>query len=153
MFDRAITDNEKFADMPMSAKALYFLFGMEADDEGFVSARRVMSYQGATPDDLKILLAKGYCIQFPTGILVITDWHSNNYLDRNRIKKTQYQEERKQLSLTNMQKYVLNGSLTSVEESRVEENRIKGSKDPENTNAEAAMQRARESLLSKKIIH
>jgi hypothetical protein len=129
MFDRAITDNERFADMPMSAKALYFLFGMEADDEGFVSTRRVMSYQGATPDDLKILLAKGYCIQFPTGIVVITDWNANNYLDKNRIKRTQYQEERQQLSLTNMGKYVFNPRLTSVVESRVEENRIEASKE------------------------
>ena len=37
MFDKAIIDTDKFMDLPMSTKALYFLLGMEADDEGFVS--------------------------------------------------------------------------------------------------------------------
>lgn len=123
MFDRSITDNENFANMPMSAKALYFLLGMEADDEGFVSPRKVMGYHGANIDDLNILIAKNYCIRFESGIIVITHWHSNNYLDKSRIKRTQYQDERKLLGLTNMNRYVFNNGLTSVVQSRVEENK------------------------------
>ena len=37
MFDKAIIDTDKFMDLSMSSKSLYFLLGMEADDEGFVS--------------------------------------------------------------------------------------------------------------------
>lgn len=117
MFDRAITETEKFMDMPMSSKGLYFLLGMAADDEGFVSAKSVLRVHGGTDDDLNILIAKGFCIRFPSGILVITDWHDNNYLDKNRIKRTQYQDERKLLSLTNTRKYVFNNGLTSTVES------------------------------------
>ena len=42
MFDKAIIDTDSFMDLPSESKALYFLLGMEADDEGFVSPRRVM---------------------------------------------------------------------------------------------------------------
>ena len=37
-----IIDTEKFMDLPMTAKAIYFLLGMEADDEGFVSSKKVL---------------------------------------------------------------------------------------------------------------
>lgn len=127
MFDRSITDTEKFTDMPMSTKALYFLLGMDADDEGFVSARKILKIHGGTEDDLKILLAKGFCIRFDSGILVITHWKKNNWLDSRRIRKTEYTDERKQL-LTIEGNYVLSNGLASIEESRVVENRIVTSK-------------------------
>lgn len=117
MFDRSVVDNEKFIDMPMSSKGLYFLLGMAADDEGFVSAKSVLRVHGGTDDDLNILLAKGFCIKFPSGIVVVTDWNDNNYLDKNRVKRTQYQEERSMLSLTRLNKYVFNNGLTSTVES------------------------------------
>lgn len=123
MFDRAITETEKFTDMPLSSKGLYFLLGMAADDEGFVSAKQVLRVHGGTDDDLNLLLAKGFCIRFPSGICVITHWKKNNWLDSRRLRRTEYQEERK-LLLTNNGDYVLSNGLASVEESRVEENRI-----------------------------
>jgi len=33
MFDKSIIENDWFMDLSMSSKALYFLLGMEADDE------------------------------------------------------------------------------------------------------------------------
>ena len=33
MFDKSIIENDWFMDLSMAAKALYFLLGMEADDE------------------------------------------------------------------------------------------------------------------------
>ena len=130
MFDRSITDTEKFIDMPMSSKGLYFLLGMAADDEGFVSAKSVLRVQGGTDDDLNILLAKGFCIRFKSGIVVITHWKKNNWLDSRRIRRTEYAEE-KALLLTHEGNYVLSDGLARVEESRVEQNRI-SSKEEEN---------------------
>lgn len=127
MFDRSITDNERFMDMPMSSKALYFLLGMAADDEGFVSAKSVLRVHGGTDDDLNILLAKGYCIKFKSGIVVITDWKKNNWLDTRRLRPTEYIEEKAQL-LTHNDRYVLSTGLARIEENRVEENRIASSK-------------------------
>ncbi len=135
MFDIEIINQDSFLDLPMDAKALYFLLGMEADDEGFVSPKRVMRLYGGTEDSLKVLIAKGYIIPFNSGVIVITDWKRNNYIDKNKLKPTIYQEEKGLLGYDEItQKYVsltkvkpkLNQSLTKVylEENRIEENRI-----------------------------
>ena len=134
MFDIEIINQDSFLDLPMDAKALYFLLGMEADDEGFVSPKRVMRLYGGTEDSLKVLIAKGYIIPFNSGVIVITDWKRNNYIDKNKLKPTIYQEEKGLLGYDEItQKYVsltkvkpkLNQSLTKVylEENRIEENR------------------------------
>lgn len=130
MFDKAIIDTDKFMDLPMSTKALYFLFGMEADDEGFVSPRRVMRVHGGSDDDIRMLAAKGFVIPFESGVIVITDWHENNYLNKTRLKPTRHIKESEQLSLTEGNRYVLNNGLTDVkpEQSRVEENRVEEKK-------------------------
>lgn len=130
MFDRAIIDTDRFMDMSMSTKALYFLLGMEADDEGFVSYKKVMRIHGGNDDDIKVLIAKNFIIKFDSGVVVITDWNSNNYLDKSRIKETEYTVERSQLALTDARKYVFNNGLTPVqpEEYRIEENRIEQKK-------------------------
>lgn len=134
MFDKAIIDTDKFMDLPMSAKALYFLLGMEADDEGFVSYKKVIRIHGGNDDDIKILIVKEFLIEFPTGVVVITDWQKNNYLDKNRVSETEYQNEKSNLSISKG-KYVLahinidvkqklNKCSTSIEQNRIEQNRI-----------------------------
>lgn len=144
MFDKAIIDTDKFADMPMSTKGLYFLLGMEADDRGFVSPRRVMRMHGGSEDDLKILAAKQYILYFESGVIVITDFNKNNYLDINRIKETEFIDELRTLELvdkkyrfstgfpqvnnklvencTQASEQVLNKCSTSIEENSIEEN-------------------------------
>lgn len=97
MFDAEILNQDSFLDLPMEAKALYFLLGMEADDEGFVSPKKVLRLYGGTNDSIKILICKGYLIPFESGVVVITDWKRNNYLDKTRIKETIYQEEKNQI--------------------------------------------------------
>lgn len=124
MFDRAIIDTDRFMDMPLGTKAAYFLLGMEADDEGFVSHKKVMRIHGISEDDIKLMSLKGFVIIFPSGVSVITDWNKNNWLDSRRSKPTEYQVEKKQLSLTDTREYVLSKSLASIEESRVEERSI-----------------------------
>ena len=106
MFDKDLIETDAFMDMPMPTKALYFLLGMEADDEGFVSPTRVMRIYGGNADDLKVLIAKKFVIQFASGVIVITDWKKNNWLDNRRIKKTMYQNEKALLSEKN-EKYLL----------------------------------------------
>lgn len=126
MFDKAIIETDAFLNVSMSAKALYFLLGMECDSEGFVSPNRVLRLYGGEMGDIKNLMDVGLVIRFKSGVLVITDWHQNNYLDKNRIRPTQYQEEKKQLTLTDGLRYELNNRLTLVqpEEKRREEKSI-----------------------------
>ncbi len=128
MFDKAIIDTDKFMDLSMSSKALYFLLGMEADDEGFVSYKKVMRIHGGNEDDIKILQVKEFIIGFASGVVVITDWNKNNYLDKNRIRETEYQKEKSQLLLTESGQYELNIGSTSIEESSIEQSRIGESK-------------------------
>ncbi len=124
MFDRAIVETEKFIDMPMSSKGLYFLLGMAADDEGFVSAKSVLRMHGGTDDDLNILLAKGFCIRCPSGIIIITHWRKNNWLDSRRLRRSEYTEDKKHISLTNGGDYVLSNGLARIEENRIEKKEI-----------------------------
>lgn len=129
MFDRAIIDTDKFMDLPVSGKALYFLLGMEADDEGFVSPRKVLRVHGGTDDDVKVLIAKGFLIPFESGVVVITDWNKNNWLDSRRVRSTEYKREREMLALTEDNTYVLSARLADVKpvERRTEEKRIEES--------------------------
>lgn len=139
MFDLEIINQDSFFDLPMEAKALYFLLGMEADDEGFVSPKKILRLYGGTEDSLKILAIKKFIIPFKTGVIVITDWKRNNYLDKNRIKETIYQKEKQQLEYDETtEKYVLKSEcLTDVkqmlnqnriEEYSIEENRIENNR-------------------------
>lgn len=125
MFDRAIVDTDRFMDLPMSGKAIYFLLGMEADDEGFVSYKKVIRIHGGNEDDVKILTAKGFLIKFDSGVVVITDWNKNNWLDERRTKPTEYQKERRMISITKEKEYVLSTRLAVAkpEESSIEESR------------------------------
>lgn len=129
MFDRAIIDTDRFMDLPMSTKAIYFLLGMEADDEGFVSYKKIIRIHGGNEDDIKILEAKGFLIKFKSGVVVITDWNKNNWLDERRTKPTEYRKEKEMLVLTENKEYVLSTRLavakpeeSSIEEYRREEN-------------------------------
>ncbi len=106
MFDKRITDSDRFTDLPNSSKALYFMAGMNADDRGFFQPRRLQKMSGFTDDDFKVLIAKRYFIPFESGVMVITDWNKNNYLDKNRITETEYVDELKLLKIIN-EKYEL----------------------------------------------
>ena len=133
MFDKRIVESDKFTDLPNSSKALYFMAGMSADDRGFFQPRRLQKTNGFTDDDFKILIAKGYFIPFESGVMVITDWNKNNWLDKRRITETEYVDELKMLSLINEKYELENTCLASakqtlsenrIEENRIEENRI-----------------------------
>src|ERR1700728_431907 len=124
MFDRSIIETDSFLNVSLSAKALYFLLGMEADDEGFVSPARVIRLYGGESGDIKNLVDTGLVIPLKSGVVVITDWNENNWLDSRRIKPTRYQEDKKTLILTGKRYMLSNGLATAkTEESSIEENR------------------------------
>lgn len=107
MFSSEVVCTDKFLDMPSSSQALYFQFGMKADDDGFISApRQIARMANASDDDLRILLSKGYLIPFDSGVLVIKDWHVNNYLRKDRYTETRYLGEKSMLDVVNSE-YVL----------------------------------------------
>ena len=81
--------------MPTSAQCLYFHLGMHGDDDGFVaSPRRITALCGCNPDDLKLLISKGFVYPFESGVCVIVDWRLNNTLKNDRYRPTIYTAEK-----------------------------------------------------------
>lgn len=102
MFAKSIIDSDLFLDMPLSTQALYFHLSMRADDDGFLNnAKKIRSMVGATEDDLKLLIAKGFVITFETGIVVIRHWKVHNYIQKDRYKSTMFKQEKEQLTIEN----------------------------------------------------
>lgn len=98
MFSIDVVGQDNFLDMPTESRELYFQLGMYADDEGFVSPKKVMRLTGASDDTLKLLAAKGFVIPFESGIIVIKDWKQNNYIQSDRFQATIFQKEKHMLS-------------------------------------------------------
>lgn len=105
MFSKDITEHDAFLEMPLSTQALYFHLGMQADDDGFVSPNRVLRMIGCQADDLKILIAKKYILQFDDGVIVIKHWKINNYLRSDRYKTSTHTEKKELLTLKNNGSY------------------------------------------------
>lgn len=99
MFSKDITENDNFLDMPLSTQALYFHLGMQADDDGFVSPRRIVRMLGCQQDDLRILVAKKFVIQFEDGVIVIKHWKINNYIQKDRKKDSPHNDKLALLSI------------------------------------------------------
>lgn len=97
MFSTDIIDADSFLDMPLSSRCLYYDLGMRADDDGFVSPKKVIRLTGASDDDLKVLIAKNFIIPFKSGVIVIKDWKMNNYIKNDRYTETIYKEEKELL--------------------------------------------------------
>ncbi|WP_148878470.1 conserved phage C-terminal domain-containing protein [Streptococcus sp. Marseille-P7375] len=98
MFSRKITETDRFLEMPLSSQALYFHLNMGADDEGFIDkAKTIQRTIGASDDDMKLLIAKGFLIPFHSGVVVIRHWRIHNYIRSDRFQSTLYQSEKAQL--------------------------------------------------------
>ena len=98
MFSSQIVSADLFLEMPISSQGLYFHLGMSADDDGFVTPRKILRMIGAAEDDLKLLVVKGFLIPFENGVIVITHWKQNNYLRNDRYTPSIYKLERDRLS-------------------------------------------------------
>lgn len=93
MFSKRIINTAKFLKMPVSTQCLYFHLGLQADDDGVVEAYTVMNQTGATEDDLKILVAKGFVIVLNDDLVTyITDWQENNKIRADRKVDTVYKD-------------------------------------------------------------
>ena len=122
----------------MSARCLYFMLGMLADDDGFVgNPRSIMRIVGASDDDMKVLISKRFVLVFDSGVVVIKHWRINNYLKNDRYHETNYLEEKARLTMDKKGAYsvivsnpepkcIQSGDADKyrLEKSRLEENRL-----------------------------
>lgn len=107
MFSNAVVGSDAFLDMPPSTQNLYFQFGMDADDDGFVNPKKTIRMINANDDDFKLLIAKGYLIPFPSGVVCISHWRVNNLVRKDWYRPTIYQKEFRQLSVGKLEPYSL----------------------------------------------
>ena len=133
MFDKGIIDSDLFIDLPIPSQCLYFHLSMRADDEGFIgNVKGIIRLVGFKEEDLRPLIDREFILIFETGVIVIKHWKLNNYLRKDRIKETEYKEERLKLQtkdnkyiigLPNDTQMLVNG-VPSIEENSIEENSI-----------------------------
>lgn len=141
MFDKIITNDDNFLEMPNSTQALYFHLSMNADDDGFVNNwKSIMKITGTKEDDLKILISKSYLIPFDSGILVIKHWRINNYLRGDRYRPTQFQKEFNMLENHENKAYQLKSDWSTIgipvvnpDKIRIDKNRIEKNIEEENS--------------------
>ena len=126
MFSLSVVDTDKFLEMPISSRLLYYELGMRADDDGFVDNwKKILMFTGLTNDDLKLLITKQFIIPFESGVIVIKHWRLNNYLQKDRTKPTIYQQELKQLGIDKNNVYTLDTQcIHSIDKNSIDKNSI-----------------------------
>ena len=72
MFSKNVTNPDRLQSLPLSAQALYFHLGMNADDDGFVgNPLSITRCIGASESDLGVLVDNDFLIRFPNGVYLI----------------------------------------------------------------------------------
>lgn len=85
MFSKRVINSARFLKMPISTQCLYFHLGLHADDDGVVEAYTVINSVGASEDDLRVLVAKGFIHVLNDDLVAyITDWTENNKIRADR---------------------------------------------------------------------
>lgn len=106
MFNKTITNSDKFLELPLSTQALYFHLNMNADDDGFIdNAKTIKRMIGANDLDLKMLVEQNFLILFQSGVIVVKDWRIHNTIRNDRYSKTVYVEEFKMLQIAETKEY------------------------------------------------
>ena len=85
MFAKAITGSARFLQMPATARLLYYDLGQEADDDGCCETYGVMRKTGASEDDLRLLVSKGFVRILNDDLVAhIIHWTINNHIRKDR---------------------------------------------------------------------
>ena len=93
MFSKRIINSARFLKMPISTQCLYFHLGLHADDDGVVEAYTILNSVGASEDDLKVLVAKGFVHVLNEDLVsYITDWTENNKIRSDRKVDSMYKD-------------------------------------------------------------
>lgn len=94
MFSSRVTESTRFLKMPATSQNLYFHLGMHADDDdGVVEAYPVMCSIGASEDDLRVIISKGFATLLNSDMVTfLNDWLENNNIRADRKVDSIYKE-------------------------------------------------------------
>ena len=126
MFNLSVVDTDRFLEMPISSRLLYYELGMRADDDGFVDNwKKILMFTGLKEDDMKVLISKQFILPFESGVIVIRHWRLNNYLQKDRTKPTIYREELSKLGLDENNVYTMDTNcIHSIDKYSIDKNSI-----------------------------
>lgn len=113
MVSKNVVESDPFLDMPAESQALYTHLMLNTDDDGFIdnpgSIRRMT---GFSEDSFKLLIAKGFLIGFPNGVVAITHWEIQNKIQPTRKVGTVHIDELDMLMIDKQGKYVFLDELS-----------------------------------------
>ena len=93
MFSKRIVESARFLKMPPSTQNLYFHLGLNADDDGVVEGFNIMRQTGASEDDLRVLVSKGFVTVLNDDLVTyINDWRENNKIRADRKVDSIYKD-------------------------------------------------------------
>lgn len=108
MISKGILHDDRFTDLPTTAKLLYCYLTLEADDDGFITSKKsALMFAGAKESDLQKLIENNYLIKFPSGVCVIRHWLQMNRVQETRKTVTNYISELSQLKIESDGSYSL----------------------------------------------
>lgn len=140
MFRLDVLETDAFMEMPLTTQALYFWLGLKADDDGFIGNPNMVTRNvGASSDDLKLLIAKGFLIQFADGVVVVKHWRMHNTLSANRYKETKYLEDKSILKIKDNKAYSLNSGNPIDDSHQIAMGSRQTEKDEQKTNNRRAI--------------
>lgn len=106
MISLTIADSDSFLDLPLSAQVLYFHLLARADDEGFITPKKIIRLVGCSQDDLEALIKEGFVFQFDR-VVAIKHWKIHNTIKADRFTPTVYTAELAQLRINDNKEYTL----------------------------------------------
>lgn len=108
MLNKTVVESDPFFEMPADSQALYMHLVLNADDEGFVgNPETIRRMTGFSKDSLKLLIAKGFLINFQSGVVVVTHWEMQNKIQPSRKTKTIFTDEKGLLLVDEQGKYLI----------------------------------------------
>lgn len=106
MISLTIADSDAFLDLPLSAQVLYFHLLVRADDEGFITPKKIIRLVGCSQGDLETLKEEGFIYQFDR-VVVIRHWKIHNTIQADRFTPTVYTDEKARLRINENKEYTL----------------------------------------------
>lgn len=122
MVSKNVVESDPFLDMPAESQALYTHLMLNTDDDGFIdnpgSIRRMT---GFSEDSFKLLIAKGFLIGFPNGVVAIAHWEMQNKIQPTRKVGTVHLDELDMLTIDKQGKYIFLDELSENCRQRADE--------------------------------
>lgn len=113
MFSKDIVESDDFYDLSPTAQNLYFHFGMNGDDRGYVNnSKQIMKNANAKQKDLEELIKRKFVLARQGKLILIKGWCINNCIQRDRFVESRYASDLENLYYDENRSYTENVTET-----------------------------------------